>query len=191
MSGCRQYPGAAVNIVGANKFIIPLWCAYLVGAGFEEMNHTVSGCRSFCTHSFKVVEAAFDCLSHGATPFLNYSSIKSDGIFEICKAANNMLDASLVMNLRVAKRKELQESAVAELHSSQHKVEQMTKNELIARLVHSRIKSKSYIGMSAVFRLVVDDENPFEVLVRPGRFSKSLIRLTFAVTKHAINFRRG
>jgi hypothetical protein len=189
MSACRKYPGAAVHLVGANSFILPVWCSYLVAAGFDEIHCNKAGCRTFSTNCFEIVRDAFDCLPHGTDPFFNYTSIKSEGIFNLSKAANHLEEASIVMNLRTSKLTDIQRSAKAEL--PERHLQRLTKSELCSEILKHRISNKTYLGMSAIFHLVVDDENSFEVLVKPGRFSKALIRLTFTVSKSAINFKRG
>jgi hypothetical protein len=159
----------------------------LTAAGFTEELCPHKGCKHFKTSNFEIVSRAFDCLQH-TNPLMNFSTLRSEDSFQLSKEAANMQHAPLVRDLRKARVGDLRRSASHEVGLPEVEIQNMTRVEAIKCILDKRISSQSYIGLSDIYHVVVDEEHPFTVLVKPGHCAKAFIKLKYTVTRDAINF---
>jgi hypothetical protein len=197
MTGRRKSPDAVIHIP-VSKGLLPVWCHFLVAAGFVDMTDEsaqnkaeyANFKRMFSTSSFAVLSNAFDCLPNGADPFENCTMMTSPNMFKLSKEVNNKKNAPLVMNIRNAKVADIRISAEHELNITEADAKLMSKKELVEKILQQRIAEKTYIGLLSVFRIVVDEDHPFKVCVRLG-CAHAVIRLSFRVTKDDVVLMKG
>jgi hypothetical protein len=191
MCSPRKYAGAGVLLTGQKELVLSLWSHVLIGAGFKLVGISQSGWRTYCTRDFSVVKSVFDCLPNGTDPFLNFSTVKTEGMFDICKDVFGFGEVPVVRDIKTARKSDLQLSAVHELNQSLEAIHHFNRAGLCQKLLSHRIQTETYLGMSHVYKIIVDELHPFRVVVRAGCLGRAVIRLCFTVQKDAIIWKRG
>jgi hypothetical protein len=140
-----------------------------------------------------VVKTAFGCLPNSACPFVNTGTITSDELFQLSKACNGLGGVPIVKDMHKATVADLRTSAQLEMHLTAQLTATYTKTELIEKIIAHRIQQHTYVGMSYLFRVIVDNAHPFVIIVseRSGHASTAFVRLRFSVAKEGIIFTGG
>jgi hypothetical protein len=140
-----------------------------------------------------VVNLAFGCLPNNVCPFVNTGVITGDELFQLSKACNGIGHLPIIKDMNKATVGDLRISAQLELQLTAQETANCTKKELIERIVAQRIDQQTYVGISHVFRVLVDHAHPFTIVVseRVGQSAKAFVRLRFSVSKHGIIFTGG
>jgi hypothetical protein len=192
MTSRRRQSEAVVDVVFSKDLIMSIWCPFLQAAGFQTVTGNVSlGCLKFVSTNSKVVMDAFGCLPHAADTLSHINEVKTENLFKLTKSCNNLQTLPMAYDFPRSKVATIRSNAVHELMLTEEEVSGLTKPELIEKIVASRFQNKTYVGFEAIYQVLVDEEHPFSVSVRPGRFARALIRVKFSVSKQAVIFDNG
>lgn len=191
MCTAREGESATVWTKVAKEFCVRVWTVSVKAAGFQPRNVKRSGHSLFTTKDFGVVKKLFDCLPNGADPFTNFSPVNSDGVFQLSLSANGFTGLPLVRDLKRARLQELQQSAVYELNLTEPETANLRRAQLVEMLANRRVSEGTYVGIAAVYKVLVDNAHPMSIKVTPGRCGQSLIEVMFTVQKWATTFDAG
>ena len=151
---------------------------------------TTSGSFKFATTSRSILQHSFarsELLPSMVDPTSRISFTKSDSIFQLMKdasgtyyrAACNPRDASI-------KKKTLLLFARNEIGRQAFPAKQtFTKCLLAKKIIDHRIKSKKFLGFKSLTKVVVTNDAPFVLEIKPSSCGRSLVRMSFKVEHFA------
>ena len=138
-----------------------------------------------------VAEDALKVLPEYGDPFINADFLRSDGVFALSLAVNNLAGQVIPKNLRTANLASLQHCGVVELGLTLQAASQLTRMDLYNKILHHRINNATYVGITNFYKVRVDAGNLFEISCRKYRAGKIKVQLCFVVEKFSVVFNQG
>ena len=80
---------------------------------------------------------------------------------------------------------------MAETGLNAAEAQKLTKYELVREIVDHRMSQETFVGMDAVYKVVVDENHPFVIRIHPTWNGESKITCVFCCSKTQIVFLAG
>ena len=192
----RSHEEATVDIYASRLLVEKAAVIYLQIAGWDEVSSEASGSFLFKTNSFQKVQHTFansDVAPGMIDQLQRIVFVKNNSIFDQMKASNGIY-MQVACNPRdpAILKEQLFKMAVNELGPANvPNIKAFSKCARARKIIDHRINQKSFVGFKSLRKVVVIQEHPFQIEIKPSTSGRSLVHMTFKVSCFSFKVVRG